>query len=202
LHRQASIQVLGVEVMQLGITTDPHERSAGIFGVVIPLGKRSSGRLQGIKVLPRPTPHPIFGKLTRLRVMIEEAENVPVGIWEDVTNILSNARGIEQFKLSAPFNPKDANGPCAQRCEPIDGWLSIDVEVSIQWVSKRGWNVNRLDAYKSQNVLKGTELVCRRKRAWKKWSGTPAASTPPDITRWCEAGFPRPVLTSRSFRST
>ncbi len=105
LHRQASIQFKQAEVMQLGITTDPHERSSGIFGVVIPLGKKSSGRLQGMKAPQRPTPHPQLGTLGRIRVMLEEAENIPVGIWEDVTNILSNVSGKERFKICAPFNP-------------------------------------------------------------------------------------------------
>jgi hypothetical protein len=158
LHRNASIPFPQAEVMQLGITTDPHERSAGIFGVVIPLGKRSSGRLQGVKISMRPTPHPKFGPTSRLRVMLEEAENIPVGIWEDVTNIISNAAGgTERFKISAPFNPKDPNGPCAQRCEPVDGWTSLDVETSESWESRRGWHVTRIDAYKSENVVLGTE---------------------------------------------
>lgn len=157
LHRQASIKFEQAEVMQLGITTDPHERSAGIFGVVIPLGKKSSGRLQGMKATPRPTPHPLFGKMSRMRVMLEEAENIPVGIWEDVTNILSNVSGTERFKIAAPFNPKDPNGPCAQRCEPVDGWGSLDVEESHEWMSKRGWQVYRIDAYKSENVMLGYE---------------------------------------------
>lgn len=158
LHRNASIPFPQAEVMKLGITTDPHERNAGIFGVVVPLGKRSAGRLQGVKVNMRPTPHPIFGATSRLRVILEEAENIPVGIWEDVTNIIANAGGSkERFKIAAPFNPKDPNGPCAQRCEPVDGWGSLDIETSESWESKRGWHVTRLDATKSENVLLGTE---------------------------------------------
>lgn len=157
LHRQASIKFEQAEVMQLGITTDPHERSSGIFGVVIPLGKKAPGRLQGMKAPTRPKPHPILGPLGRIRVMLEEAENIPVGIWEDVTNILSNVSGLERFKISAPFNPKDPNGPCAQRVEPVDGWQSLDIETSIRWISKRGWAVYRIDAYRSENVVLGYE---------------------------------------------
>lgn len=156
LHRSATIQY-SAEVIQLAITTDPVERGAGIFGVVIPLGKKASGRLQGVKAVNRPVSHPIFGPMTRVRVMLEEAENIPVGIWEDVTNILSNVSGKERFKIAAPFNPKDPNGPCAQRCEPVDGWTSLDIETSEQWESKRGWHVTRLDAMKSENVMLGTE---------------------------------------------
>lgn len=157
LHRQASIKFAQAEVMQLAITTDPHERSSGIFGVVIPLGKKAPGRLQGMKAPTRPTPHPVLGPLGRIRVMLEEAENIPVGIWEDVTNILSNVSGLERFKISAPFNPKDPNGPCAQRCEPVDGWQSISIEESVRWTSKRGWEVYRIDAYRSENVTLGYE---------------------------------------------
>jgi hypothetical protein len=90
--------------------------------------------------------------------MIEEAENVPIGIWEDVTNILSNTNGLNRFKIFCPFNPKDFNGPCALRVEPVDGWASISIEEDEEWTSKRGWKVVRLDAYKSENVTSGQEL--------------------------------------------
>ena len=157
LHREASIPGPGT-LVQLGITLDPVQRDSGIFGVVVPIGRRSSGRLQGIHLVPRPTPHPQFGPLSRARVMIEEAENVPVGIWEDVTNVLSNTNGVERFKIFCAFNPKDTNGPVAEKVEPPGGWQSIDVEESETWVSKRGWTVVRLDAYKSENVVEGREV--------------------------------------------
>ena len=157
LHNQAAIKGPG-EPIQLGIVLDPVQRDSGIFGVVVPTGKKSAGRLQGVKIVQRPTPHPQFGPLSRVRVMIEEAENVPIGIWDDVTNILSNANGVDRFKIVAPFNPKDANGQCALRVEPIDGWNSIDIEEHEEWQSKRGWKVVRLDAYKSENVVKGQEI--------------------------------------------
>lgn len=157
LHNQASIKGPGTAV-QLGIVLDTVQRDAGIFGVVVPTGKKSSGRLQGVKIVQRPKPHPQFGPLSRVRVMIEEAENVPIGIWDDVTNILSNSNGVDRFKIVCPFNPKDPNGPCALRCEPIDGWASINIEEDEQWTSKRDWYVVRLDAYKSDNVVKGQEI--------------------------------------------
>jgi hypothetical protein len=157
LHNQASIKGPG-EVRQLEITSDPHQKDSGLFGVVVPIGKKASGRLQGVKVVQRTKPHHQFGVLSRLRVMLEEAENIPAGIFDDVTNIISNAIGIEQFKIFAPFNPKDPNSACAQRVEPLDGWGSIDVETSETWDSKRGWKVVRLDAYKSENVLAGQTI--------------------------------------------
>lgn len=157
LHLNSSIPGPG-ELIQLGITLDAVQRDSGIFGLVVPVGPKAAGRLQGVKVVPRKIPHPQFGKMSRLRVVLEEAENIPIGIWEDTINILSNARGVEQFKMMAPFNPKDINSPCAQRVEPVDGWESLNIETSETWKSKRGWNVVRLDAYKSENVLTGQEI--------------------------------------------
>jgi len=157
LHREASISGPG-ELIQLGITLSAVQRDSGIFGLVVPTGKKAAGRLQGVKVIPRKHPHPQFGKLSRLRVFLEEAENIPIGIWDDTVNILSNASGLEQFKIFAAFNPKDRNSACAQRVEPKNGWQSIDMETSETWVSKRDWSVVRLDAYKSENVMSGQTL--------------------------------------------
>lgn len=158
LHRASALPLPG-EIRQLEITCDAKNKDSGILGVVVPTGKKAAGRLQGVKIVQRSKPHPQFGQLSRLRVVLEEAENIPVGIFEDVTNIISNAgAGVERFKIVAPFNPKDPNSQCAVRCEPVDGWASVDVENSEEWTSKRGWRVVRLDAYKSENVVQGQEL--------------------------------------------
>lgn len=157
LHTSAAIPPPG-EIRRLEISCDNKNKSSGIFGIVVPVGPKAAGRLQGVKVIPRPKAHPQFGALSRLRVVLEEAELIPVGIHEDLTNIMSNTNGIERFKVAAPFNPKDVNSQCAVRCEPVDGWLSIDVETSEEWTSKRGWKVVRLDAYKSENVVQGQEI--------------------------------------------
>lgn len=158
LHNNASIPGPGV-VTQLCISLNPHDKYAGIKGVVIPLGKKSAGRLQGVKVKPRPVPHPVLGKMTRLRVILEESENIPPGVWEDIINISANAgETAEQFKVSAAYNPKDITSPTGVRAEPVDGWQSVDIETSEKWKSKRGWSVLRLDAYKTENVQTGTEI--------------------------------------------
>lgn len=158
LHNNAAIPGPGI-VTQLCISLDPHDKYAGIKGVVIPLGKKSAGRLQGTKVKPRPVPHPILGKMTRLRVILEEAENIPPGVWEDVINISANVgETAQQFKVSAAYNPKDITSQVGIRAEPVDGWESIDIEASETWTSKRGWRVLRLDATKTENVVQGTEI--------------------------------------------
>lgn len=158
LHRASSLPLPG-EIRQIEITCDSKNKDSGIMGVVVPVGKKAAGRLQGVKVVQRPSSHPQFGPLSRLRVVLEEAENIPIGIWEDVTNIVSNASGqVDRFKIVAPFNPKDPNSQCAIRCEPKEGWPSVEMETSEEWDSKRGWHVVRLDAYKSENVVQESEI--------------------------------------------
>ena len=156
LHNTSAIPAAGA-VTSLCIALDPHNKYAGIKGVVIPLGKKSAGRLQGVKVKPRDVPHPRLGKMTRLRVVLEEAENIHVGIWDDLINLSANAANKQQFKVIAAYNPKDRSSPVGMRAEPLDGWGSVDIDTSHQWFTKRGWKLVRLDGLKTENVQLGWE---------------------------------------------
>jgi len=160
LHNSCSIPSPGT-VTTLCIALDPHDKYAGIKGLVIPLGKKSAGKLQGVKVKPRKVPHPRLGKMTRLRVVLEEAENIHVGIWEDMINLSANAANKEQFKVIAAYNPKDRSSQVGIRAEPQDGWGSVDIDTSYQWYTKRGWKLIRLDGWKSENVILD----------WEKYAG-------------------------------
>ena len=158
LHQMAAIPSPG-ECIRLGITTDKHKRDVGIYGVVVPTGKKAPAKIQGIKVKQRMKPHPTLGKMTRVRIMLEEAEDIPTGIWDDVSNVMSNIDGVEQFKIFATFNPKDQNGPVGVRCEPLDGgWGHFDLDLSFRWKSRRGWEVVRLDGYRCENVVQNRVL--------------------------------------------
>jgi len=148
LHQSATIPSPGY-CIRLGITLDQHKRDTGIYGVVVPIGRRAPAKIQGLKTKPRATPHPTLGTHSRVRVMLEEAEDIPVGIWADVGNVLA---------ILATFNPKDQNGECGVRCEPVDGWGSFDLDNDDHWKSRRGWDVVRLDGFKSENVLEKREV--------------------------------------------
>jgi hypothetical protein len=157
LHNNSAIPGPGTPT-NLCIALNPHDQYAGIKGVVIPLGKKSAGRLQGVKVKPRKTPHPKLGRMTRLRVILEEAENIHVGVWEDLINLSANAANATQFKVVAAYNPKDRSSQVGIRAEPEAGWGSVDIENSFDWRTKRGWKLIRLDGHQSENVLTGHEL--------------------------------------------
>lgn len=152
LHANASIELPGT-TGDLWIGLDRKNKFGSISGVVVPLGKKSAGRLQGTKKGKRKKPHPVFGDERRLRVFMDESEKIPSGIWKDVDNIFSNLDGIENFKIICAFNPENQNGESGTRCEPPSGWLSFDIDKDERWISKRGWAVVRLDQMMSENII-------------------------------------------------
>lgn len=153
LHKNSRIPLPGT-VGKLFIGLDARARKSSITGVVIPLGKKAAGRLQGVKRSPRKKPHPKFGNLSRLFIFLDEIANIPGGIWRDIDNLLSNTNG-DGLKIVGAFNPTDQNDPVGQRTEPPFGWPSFDADEHFEWLSTRGWFVVRLDAKYCENVVQG-----------------------------------------------
>jgi hypothetical protein len=157
LHRGSTLPLPGM-VGSLFIGLDRRDRRSSISGVVIPIGQnKRAGRLQGAKRFPRPQAHPVFGALSRMFIFLDELENVPAGIWSDIDNVMSNldeerSKGLKMF---GAFNPADRGGPAGQRAEPTFGWDNLDPDKHFRWTSKRGWEVLRLDALTSENVIAG-----------------------------------------------
>lgn len=152
LHRSSSLPLPGI-IGDLFIGLDLRNRRGAISGTVVPLGRKGAGRLQGVKRFPRPKPHEVFGPLSRMRVLIDEIEKVPVGIWSDLDNVVSNVDGLTGLKIVCAFNPEMVGGPVYQRAEPPRGWASFDPETDEEWDSPRGWHVVRLDAERTENVV-------------------------------------------------
>lgn len=158
LHSQSTLPLPGV-VGDLIISIDPRKRKGAIRGIVIPIGKRPAGRLQGRKRVPRKTPHPTLGAMSRIRFFLDEVEKIPMGVWKDVDNVFANLTAdIDGFKIIAAFNPEDPEGQVALRCEPDKGWEAFDPETDEKWTSKRGWRVLRLDAARCENVIEKREI--------------------------------------------
>lgn len=153
LHTSSSIPLPGI-VGDLFIGVDRRKRRGAISGTVVPLGKKGAGRLQGVKRFPRPTPHEIFGPLSRVRVLIDEVEKVPPGIWKDLDNIASTIEG-DGVKVVASYNPEQVGSDTYQRAEPVKGWATFNIDTDEEWESSRGWHVVRLDAEKTENVMEG-----------------------------------------------
>jgi hypothetical protein len=158
LHKSSTVPLPGT-IGKLFIGMDTKERKGSITGVVVPLGKKAAGRLQGVKRDPRKKPHPTFGKLSRMFVFLDEIANIPVGIWRDIDNVMSNTTSDGGLKIIGAFNPTDRSDPVGERCEPkIGGWQSFDADKHHEWTSTRDWFVVRLDAALCENVLTGEEI--------------------------------------------
>lgn len=158
LHDKASLPQPG-SVGELFIGKSRRDQLGSIKGVVIPVGKvKKAARLQGTKRKPRPEAHPVFGPLSRMFIFIDEIENVPAGIWQDIDNVLSQVDeegAVQGFKIFGAYNPTNQQDEVGKRAEPECGWENFDVDSDYRWRSKRGWEVLRLDGEKSENVIAG-----------------------------------------------
>jgi hypothetical protein len=126
----------------------------GIHLTSIPMGDDGKGRLRGFHPVPRPVPHPRFGKLSRIALILDEAEEIPEGVWEDVNNVLlTEEADNSHVKVFAATNPKDRNSKFGFLAEPRRGWASVDIDTDETWESARGYNVIRLDGAKCENVI-------------------------------------------------
>jgi hypothetical protein len=146
----------GAETLVKSIQANNDSKN-GIHLVAVPKGDSGTGTLRGFHPSPRSgKPHPIWGKMSRTHVVLDEAEEVPAGVWEGLQNILSAAdtEGAKgRIKIFGASNPKDRTSEFGKRCEPARGWGSVDCEDDFEWKSRDDWHVLRLDAARCENVI-------------------------------------------------
>ena len=125
----------------------------GIHLVAIPQGENGKGRLQGFHPVTRIEDHPKYGKLSRIRVILDEAEEIPPGVWDDLDNTLLSKTPDGHVKVIASTNPVERTSKFGIRAEPEGGWASLDVETAYKWTSKLGFKVLRIDGARFENVV-------------------------------------------------
>jgi hypothetical protein len=152
LYKNAIIPLPGLS-MDGFVGLNPKDRHSAISLVAIPQGEDGRGVLQGFHPVPRLSPHPIFGSMSRVRALLDEAEEIPSGVWEGVSNLLASAWGPEAVKVFCATNPRDVTSKLAQLAEPPNGWTTVNLERDKQWTSQERWEVLRLDGADSENVL-------------------------------------------------
>ncbi len=99
-----------------------------------------------------------FGEVGRLRFILDECQNLPYGVYLDFSSGQASISGVERIKYFAPGNPEDLNHWWGKLCEPEKGFEDVDLNHDFQWVSKLGWDVLRLDAMMSENVIEKREV--------------------------------------------
>ena len=135
------------------IGLNPKDRHSALTLIGIPQGEDGKGTLQGFHPVPRPTPHPVFGSMSRVRCLVDEAEECPVGVWEGIANLLASGFGVEHVKCMCCTNPRDPTSRLAQLAEPEGGWSQIDLDKDKRWRSMERWDVLRLDGSDCENVI-------------------------------------------------
>lgn len=162
-HEASAIKLPG-RLMETKIDMGDGNPRSSIIMTSIPQGKDMKGRLRGFHPVPRiGPPHPLFGKISRIAVFIDEGEDVPEGLWEGLENILSseNKQNKDHLKIYSGANPKKRESAFAQRCEFPGGWQNFDIERDFEWTGPEamgGWKVIRIDPLQSENVRQKAEV--------------------------------------------
>ena len=142
------------------LSTDKR-RGMGFFTVALDRGPAASAKLKGAKTKPRSgSDHPLFGRSSRLRILIDEAQQVPVNAWGMLINAISNKESDEHLKVYCAANPSEEASVYGKNCKPAGGWTAID-SVQETWMSETGWAVVRLNAMLSENVKSRKTLFPR-----------------------------------------
>ena len=152
LYKNAIVPLPGIS-MDGFVGLNPKDRHSAINLVAIPQGEDGKGTLQGFHPVPRRTPHASFGSMSRVRALLDEAEEIPAGVWEGVANLLASAWGAEAVKVFCATNPRDVTSKLAQLAEPPNGWSQINLDTDKEWRSTERWSVLRLDGADSENVV-------------------------------------------------
>lgn len=161
LHKQAICPLPGAVNAESIALYETDKRSC-ISIVRIREGEDNSGVLQGFHPLPRPREDAVFGKTSRVRAVLDEAEEIPRGVWTGVSNMLTTIDKSGAVKIMGFYNPKDITSKTAQLAEPRGGWSILDIETGVNgsntWMSREGWYVVRLDPKQSENVKQRKDL--------------------------------------------
>src|SRR6185369_12005173 len=114
----------------------------------------SATGLRGHKPKPRPTPHPRWGKMTRVYELIDEGTHVSPGAFEDIKTTEACINPLtDSVKIVMACNPEGTTYRIVELAEPKDGWDAEQVDTLYRWTSAKGYPVLRLDGKRCENVV-------------------------------------------------
>lgn len=151
LHTGASLQLPG-KVDSESISMDK-KSGQGIFTLTLPGGSAGKSKIKGSHTKPRPT-HPIFGRRSRVFALIDEAQECPQNIFEEIPNRFSTAvsTDVDHLKFALSANPKDIFSKFGRAAKPVGGWETI-TRAHRTWQSEHGWTVISLDQTHHENYI-------------------------------------------------
>jgi hypothetical protein len=150
LHKSSCVPMEG-KIYTNRIAIDEEDKRNVIMLTTIPMKSDGKGTLRGVAPMPRKHPHVKFGNMTRIRIMMDECEFIPEGVWVDIDNLLLPAWDEEHIKIIAASNPTDRNSAFGLRCKPEGGWFPIGTKH--EWRTEMGFNALHLDGARLENVV-------------------------------------------------
>lgn len=175
----------------LGPETPAGVKNCGVACVLVPQDKDGRSSLKGYKVRPRRIAHPELGSLTRLRILIDEAQSAAGSVYNDFPSIL--AGGDEQHgsvRVVLCGNPTDRTSLMVEAATPPDGWSDEHMESGeYVWTSRTGWSVTRLDGLLSENITEGRD-VFRAIIGQSGWDANLADGPNSAKHYWANRGYP------------
>lgn len=151
LHSGASMTLPGKQDTE-SISLEK-KRAQGIFTLTLPGGANGKSKIKGAHTKPRPA-HPMFGRRSRVFALVDESQEVPQNIFQEIPNRFSTVVGddVDHLKFLISANPKDLFSEFGRCAKPKGGWETI-TRAHRQWESERGWWVISLDQTHHENYL-------------------------------------------------
>lgn len=151
LHEGAVLPLPGVPDAD-GISLNK-KTGMGIFTLVLPGGPMAKGKIKGAHTKPRPR-HPLFGRRSRVFMIVDEAQEVPQNIFTEIPNRFSTVTkgDVDHIKFIVCANPKDPASQFGKALRPVGGYEVIPLTQDT-WTSEEGWFVISLNAMKHENVI-------------------------------------------------
>ena len=131
-HRTALVKPVSERSDELVTSIQANnDNKQGIHLVAIPKGESGHGTLRGFHPTPRfGAASKKWGRLSRTHVILDEAEEVPAGVWEGINNIISTTDTEENkghIKIFGASNPKDRTSDCVRINHSLCLYRSEDV---------------------------------------------------------------------------
>lgn len=153
---ESSAVPLGMEISDLFIGKHQNKKDHCITGLIFPQDStKSGGRIKGLKQGNRNKVHPKWGSQGRIRVLMDEAQNLPGNVFADLPSVMASMTNHYGIKIIISGNPEEEAKvrDFGQHCEPVDGFDSIDLDEDKIFESKTGFHVVRLDANDCENII-------------------------------------------------
>jgi hypothetical protein len=125
----------------------------GVDAVLFSKQKDSTGKIKGFHPKPfRLKPHPKYGDLTVVRILLDETQELSPGVQSDLGSPMSTIeKGQGHMKIILTGNPIDEGKWVVQMAQPPGGWEEEKIDDLKEWKAN-GWHVVRLDGADFENV--------------------------------------------------